>query len=190
MNTATIGDLNLTGDFQGNMSTSSVESASCLFNDGVIGNLAVTGYASIDELRPAILWPYHGGSNGSLRWMGIGSNISQNHTSSSDAYKKSVKDVNLEKSVFNRLDPIWFHYRKDHPFKDRWMDDSFEVYEDPESIGRMGFSYEQMLEVAPHWAYEADGMKAIGFDAMLPDFMAWTVAAIKDLRTRVLALEM
>ena len=139
-------------------------------------------------LAPGAMWAYHGGSNGSIRWMGIGVGLSQNHTSSSDEYKGAVESIDLSKSIFAKLTPIWFKYREDHPFKERWTDDSFEVYENPESIGRMGFSYEEMVELAPHWTYEADGMKAIGYDALLPDFAAWAVAAIRDLQAKVAEL--
>jgi hypothetical protein len=140
-------------------------------------------------LGPGAMWAYHGGSNGSIRWMGVGVGLSQNHTSSSDEYKDTVEAIDLSKSVFARLTPIWFTYKTDHPFKERWTDDSFERYENPESIGRMGFSYEEMEELAPHWTYEADGMKAIGYDALLPDFAAWAVAAIRSLQNRIAELE-
>lgn len=77
---------------------------------------------------------------------------------------------------------------------DKWDDefyedaDYFAEFETP-AIGRMGFIYEQVAEEAPHFAYLADGMEAVAYEGMLPDFMAWAVATIRDLRDRVDQLE-
>jgi hypothetical protein len=74
---------------------------------------------------------------------------------------------------------------------DDWWEtaDYFAEYEVGPGIGRMGFAYEQVAQVAPHFTYETDGMEAIGYEGMLPDFMAWAVATIRDLRDRVEQVE-
>lgn len=76
------------------------------------------------------------------------------------------------------------------PADDEWYedDDTWDSFENP-AIGRMGFGYEQMAEVAPHYTYVVDGMEAISYEGMLPDFMAWAVATIRGLRDRVTQLE-
>lgn len=88
----------------------------------------------------------------------------------------------------NQADPEVVVPRK---HDDEWYEDfdAFEEYEAGGGIGRMGFAYEQVKRVAPHFTYEADGMEAIGYEGMLPDFMAWAVATIRDLRDRVETLE-
>jgi hypothetical protein len=115
------------------------------------------------------LIPYHGASNGSLRWIGVDAEIAQSHTSSSLDYKTDVEDVDLAKSVFSRLDPIHFQYREDHPFRYRWRDWDAEARR---ATGRMGVAYEQVAEVVPEWTYEADEMACVAYEAMLPDLVA------------------
>ena len=155
----------------------------------------VTGNLYVAALHPNIIypnaeWPYGGASNGSLRYLGVGTAIYQNNGSSSLEEKVYVQPIDLDKSLFNHLDPIWFHYSKNHSFKELFNPDDWEREINPQATGRMGFAYEQMLEIAPQWTYEtAEGMACIGYDAMVPDFMAYATAAIRDLRSRVAALE-
>ena len=87
-------------------------------------------------------------------------------TSSLDA-KKDVGAVMLADNVFDRLNPISFRFKTD-----------------PDDL-RMGFSYEEMVEVAPLWASHVNETKGINYWGMLPDFMAWTLATIRDLREQL-----
>lgn len=166
----------------GNLTGELTSSQGAHFNERIRSNASFYG----TNYYPQNLWGYHGGSNGSLRWMGVDVAFQQNHTSSSVKEKVYVQDVDLEKAVFNRLRPIWFRYSKNHKYKDRW-DDFDEAVNPP--TGRMGFAYEDLIDDYPQWCYLADGMEAIGYEDMLPDFMAWTVAAIQNLMQRVAALE-
>ena len=87
-------------------------------------------------------------------------------TSSLDT-KKDVGAVMLADNVFDRLNPISFRFKTD-----------------PDDL-RMGFSYEEMVEVAPLWASYVGETKGINYWGMLPDFMAWTLATIRDLREQL-----
>ena len=138
--------------------------------------------ARLNVIMPNAEWPYGGASNGSLRYLGLGNWIYQNNGSSSVEEKVYVQPVDFSKSIFSRLTPIWFHYSKNHTYKALWNPEVWKREINPEGIGRMGFTYEQMIEEAPHWTYKTDeGMECIGYDAMIPDFMAWATAAIQSL---------
>jgi hypothetical protein len=84
---------------------------------------------------------------------------------SSVAVKERIGTVDLRDNIFDRINPIAFHYREG-----KGLNTSF---------GRMGFSYEQMLEVAPEWTVKTDETKAINYWGMLPDFMAWATTALR-----------
>ena len=84
---------------------------------------------------------------------------------SSLAVKENIGAVDLQNNIFNQINPIAFRYREG---KGRNT-----------SFGRMGFSYEQMQEVAPEWTVISDETKAINYWGMLPDFMAWATTALR-----------
>lgn len=171
--------------------------------------------------------PTYDNVNGSMRWMGTNTDMAQAHTSSSLADKHDVQPIDLTKSVFMRMNPIWFKYNEDHPHRERWKGvrpmpegaehqgsgwylcpdgrkvrgiqkdgellekvDYWEGFENPD-IGRFGFAWEE-VDADPdttHWAYDADGMKALSYEGMLPDFIGFATAAIQQLEARVRELE-
>jgi hypothetical protein len=160
-----------------------------------LGGGTVTGYLYCvgfwgNGLGVNAEWPYGGASNGSLRYLGVGNWIYQNNGSSSVKEKVYVQDIDLDKSLFSRLDPIWFHYSAKHKYRKKWDPEVWDREINPQDVGRMGFAYEQMLEIAPQWTYITEaGMECIGWDAMVPDFIAYATAAIRELRSRVAVLE-
>ena len=88
---------------------------------------------------------------------------------SSVDYKIIDDELKLTDAPFEKLSPIAFAY-KETPGKPR-----------------LGFTYEQVQEIAPDWAVTTglDKTKSVDYIGMIPDFMAWAVAAIKDLRDKL-----
>lgn len=173
--------------------------------------------------------PPHNNTNGSMRWLGTATDMGQAHTTSSLKHKEQVQLVDLEKSVFMRMHPIWFKYKEDHPERYRWvgkrpsakalgggwyqkstgekvqgkdaleLDDDGNIVDEPvdywqgfenPAIGRFGFAYEDLADNpdTEHWAYDANGMKAVSYEGMLPDFIGFGTAAIQELYQEVQAL--
>jgi Chaperone of endosialidase len=82
------------------------------------------------------------------------------------AAKTDIAPLAAGGAFFERLSPISFRYRDD-------------------SQKRMGFAAEEMSEVAPEWVI-GNGINYMG---MLPDFMAWAVATIRELRSQLSSQE-
>ena len=97
-------------------------------------------------------------------------------TPSSVTFKKDVGPAKLADSPFERLNPVKFRYRKDYP--------QIKKIADPNAL-RMGFTAEEVGEIVPRWVIDHDDMKGLDYLKMLPDFMAWTVVAIRELREQL-----
>jgi hypothetical protein len=95
---------------------------------------------------------------------------------SSVAYKENITPVDLTQSPFEKLNPVSFRYSSDYP--------RFDQLSHPDAQ-RMGFTYEEVFEKSPQWASDVEDTKGINYYGMLPDFMAWAVAAIQDLRAKL-----
>lgn len=160
-------------------------------NELLAGIVTINSGLSVNQVTASALWPYNNQLS-TVRYPASTTGvIHQAYTSSSEQDKKYIQPVREEDAIFDRLNPVWFKYKADHPLRKFYSsEEEYQRFENPDSIGRMGFIAEEVREVAPHWVLEREDVGlGIAFEGMLPDFTAWAVARIQQLVARVTELE-